>query len=430
MDKNNNMKCSFCGKSRKDAEKLVAGPEGAYICDECVELCHSIIDNDKEGVIDNDKELEIPDPKDLHDYLNHHVIGQEQAKKVISVAVYNHYKILYANKIIKDNDIEIEKSNVLMLGPSGVGKTLIAKKIADYIDVPFAIGDATTLTEAGYVGEDAESVLERLIQAANGDITLAEKGIVFIDEVDKKARKSESNTTTRDVSGEGVQQALLRLIEGTQCKIKTTTKSKYTDEFIEFDTSNVMFILGGAFVGIDKIIEKRLKSKSKIGFNSKILSEDDKNELLTKIRSEDVVHYGIIPELVGRLPVIATMEHLSKEQLRKILTDVKNNVIMQVKSLLRLDNLDIVFTDNYYKEVSEISIKSKMGARALKSIVENSLINIMFRIDEFNKSGVHTIRFDNYPYGDKKPILIFDDREELDTKYKIYRGIDELEKQQ
>jgi ATP-dependent Clp protease ATP-binding subunit ClpX len=223
---------------------------------------------------------------------------------------------------------------------------------------------------------------------------------------------------------------LLRLIEGTQCKIKTNTKSKYTDEFIEFDTSNVMFILGGAFVGIEEIIEKRLKSKSKIGFNSKILSEDDKNELLTKIRSEDVVHYGIIPELVGRLPVIATMEHLSKEQLRKILTDVKNNVIMQVKSLLRLDNLDIVFTDNYYKEVSDIAIKSKMGARALKSIVENSLINIMFRIDEFNKSGVHTIRFDNYPYGDKKPILIFDDREELDTKYKIYRGIDELEKQQ
>jgi len=424
MSEDISLTCNFCGKKRDDVEKLIAGP-GVYICDECIKLSYSIVQDDQSDINALDFS-DLPKPSEIKDYLDQYIMGQDAAKEILSVNAYNHYKRI-SNVI---HDVDIDKTNVLLLGPTGTGKTLLAKTLAKKLQVPFAIADATTLTEAGYVGEDVESVLERLLTLSDFDISVAERGIVFIDEVDKKARKSESNTTTRDVSGEGVQQALLRLIEGTQCKIKTTTKSKYTDEFIEFDTSNVMFILGGAFVGIEEIIEKRLKSKSKIGFNSKILSEDDKNELLTKIRSEDVVHYGIIPELVGRLPVIATMEHLSKEQLRKILTDVKNNVIMQVKSLLRLDNLDIVFTDNYYKEVSDIAIKSKMGARALKSIVENSLINIMFRIDEFNKSGVHTIRFDNYPYGDKKPILIFDDREELDTKYKIYRGIDELEKQQ
>ena len=424
MSEDISLTCNFCGKKRDDVEKLIAGP-GVYICDECIKLSYSIVQDDQSDINALDFS-DLPKPSEIKDYLDQYIMGQDAAKEILSVNAYNHYKRI-SNVI---HDVDLDKTNVLLLGPTGTGKTLLAKTLAKKLQVPFAIADATTLTEAGYVGEDVESVLERLLTLSDFDISVAERGIVFIDEVDKKARKSESNTTTRDVSGEGVQQALLRLMEGTQCKIKTTTKSKYTDEFIEFDTSNVMFILGGAFVGIEEIIEKRLKSKSKIGFNSKILSEDDKNELLTKIRSEDVVHYGIIPELVGRLPVIATMEHLSKEQLRKILTDVKNNVIMQVKSLLRLDNLDIVFTDNYYKEVSEISIKSKMGARALKSIVENSLINIMFRIDEFNKSGVHTIRFDNYPYGDKKPILIFDDREELDTKYKIYRGIDELEKQQ
>jgi ATP-dependent Clp protease ATP-binding subunit ClpX len=424
MSEDKSLSCNFCGKKRDDVEKLIAGP-GVYICDECIKLSYSIVQDDQ-AVITALDFSELPKPSEIKNYLDQYIMGQDAAKEILSVNAYNHYKRI-SNVI---HDVDIDKTNVLLLGPTGTGKTLLAKTLAKKLQVPFAIADATTLTEAGYVGEDVESVLERLLTLSDFDISVAERGIVFIDEVDKKARKSEGNTSTRDVSGEGVQQALLRLIEGTQCKIKTTTKSKYSDEYIEFDTSNVMFILGGAFVGIEEIIEKRLKSKSKIGFNSKILSEDNKNQLLHKIRSEDVVHYGIIPELVGRLPVIATMENLSKEQLRKILTDVKNNVIMQVKALLRLDDLDIIFTENYYKEVSEISIKSKMGARALKSIVENSLINIMFRIDEFNKSGVHAIRFDNYPYGDKKPILIFDDREELDTKYKIYRGIDELEKQQ
>jgi ATP-dependent Clp protease ATP-binding subunit ClpX len=424
MSEEQTLTCNFCGKKRDDVEKLIAGP-GVYICDECIKLSYSIVQDDKP-----DMNLlvfsDLPKPSEIKDYLDQYIMGQDAAKEIVSVNAYNHYKRI-SNVI---HDVDIDKTNVLLLGPTGTGKTLLAKTLAKKLQVPFAIADATTLTEAGYVGEDVESVLERLLTLSDFDLSVAERGIVFIDEVDKKARKSESNTTTRDVSGEGVQQALLRLIEGTQCKIKTNTKSKYSDEYIEFDTSNVMFILGGAFVGIEEIIEKRLKSKSKIGFNSKILTEDDKNKLLSKIRSEDIVHYGIIPELVGRLPVIATMEHLDKEQLRKILTDVKNNVIMQVKSLLRLDDIEIEFSDNYYKELSEIAITSKMGARSLKSLVENSLINIMFRIDEFNKSGVHTIRFDNYPYGDKKPILIFSDREELDTKYKIYRGIDELEKQQ
>ena len=424
MSEEQTLTCNFCGKKRDDVEKLIAGP-GVYICDECIKLSYSIVQDDKpdmNSLVFSD----LPKPSEIKDYLDQYIMGQDAAKEIVSVNAYNHYKRI-SNVI---HDVDIDKTNVLLLGPTGTGKTLLAKTLAKKLQVPFAIADATTLTEAGYVGEDVESVLERLLTLSDFDLSVAERGIVFIDEVDKKARKSESNTTTRDVSGEGVQQALLRLIEGTQCKIKTSTKSKYSDEYIEFDTSNVMFILGGAFVGIEEIIEKRLKSKSKIGFNSKILTEDDKNKLLSKIRPEDIVHYGIIPELVGRLPVIATMEHLDKEQLRKILTDVKNNVIMQVKSLLRLDDIEIEFSDNYYKELSEIAIASKMGARSLKSLVENSLINIMFRIDEFNKSGVHTIRFDNYPYGDKKPILIFSDREELDTKYKIYRGIDELEKQQ
>ena len=423
MSEDQALTCNFCGKNREQVEKLIAGP-GVYICDECVKLSYGIVSEEQAGELGNLEFEELPKPSDIKEFLDLYIMGQDSAKEILSVNAYNHYKRI-SNVI---HDVEIDKTNVLLLGPTGTGKTLLARTLAKKLQVPFAIADATTLTEAGYVGEDVESVLERLLTIADFDLDLAQRGIVFIDEIDKKARKSESNTATRDVSGEGVQQALLRLIEGTQCKIKMSTKNKYGEDFIEFDTSNVLFILSGAFVGIEEIIEKRIKKKTNIGFNSKLLSDNDKNELLTKINSSDVVLYGLIPELVGRLPVIATLDNLSEKQLRKILTDVKNSIIMQIKSLLRLDNIEIKFSDEYYNQVSKLAIQSKMGARALKSLVENSLINIMFRIDEFNNNGVHTIRFDNYPNNDKKPVLVYGDREEIDGNYKLYRGIDELEK--
>ena len=423
MSEEQGLTCNFCGKNREQVEKLIAGP-GVYICDECVKLSYGIVSEEQAGELGNLEFEELPKPSEIKEFLDLYIMGQDSAKEILSVNAYNHYKRI-SNVI---HDVEIDKTNVLLLGPTGTGKTLLARTLAKKLQVPFAIADATTLTEAGYVGEDVESVLERLLTIADFDVDLAQKGIVFIDEIDKKARKSESNTATRDVSGEGVQQALLRLIEGTQCKIKMSAKNKYGEDFIEFDTSNVLFILSGAFVGIEEIIEKRIKKKTNIGFNSKLLSNNDKNELLTKINSSDVVHYGLIPELVGRLPVIATLDNLSEKQLRKILTDVKNSIIMQIKSLLRLDDIEIKFSNDYYDQVSKLAIQSKMGARALKSLVENSLINIMFRIDEFNNNGVHTIRFDNYPYNDKKPVLVYEDREETDGNYKLYRGIDELEK--
>ena len=423
MSEDKVLNCNFCGKGRDEVEKLIAGP-GVYICDECIRLSYGIVSEDISEDLEDIKFDELPKPTEIKSFLDQFIIGQDNAKEIMSVNAYNHYKRI-TNVI---TDVDIEKSNVLLVGPTGTGKTLLAKTLAKKLKVPFAIADATTLTEAGYVGEDVESVLERLLTIADFDVELAQKGIVFIDEVDKKARKSESNTTTRDVSGEGVQQALLRLVEGTQCKIKVSNKNKFKDEFIEFNTTNVLFIMSGAFVGIENIIEKRLKSKSKIGFNSKILSETDKNKILQKIDSSDVVSYGLIPELVGRLPVIANCDNLSEKQLRKILTEVKNSIIIQIKSLLRLDNIELEFTDNYYSQVSSLALKSNMGARALKSLVENSLINIMFRIDEFNKNGVKTIRYDNYPNRKEfYPVIIYDDREETDTNFKLYRGIDELE---
>ena len=422
MSEDQALTCNFCGKKRDDVEKLIAGP-GVYICDECVKLSYGIVSEEQGGELGNLDFDELPRPSDIKDFLDLYIMGQDSAKEILSVNAYNHYKRI--SNII--HDVEIDKTNVLLLGPTGTGKTLLAKTLAKKLQVPFAIADATTLTEAGYVGEDVETVLERLLTIADFDVELAQKGIVFIDEVDKKARKSESNTTTRDVSGEGVQQALLRLIEGTQTKIKMSTKNKYGEDYIEFDTTNVLFILSGAFVGIEEIIEKRIKKKANIGFNSKLLTDNDKNELYSKINSSDVVQYGLIPELVGRLPVIATLDNLSEKQLRKILTEVKNSIIIQIKSLLRLDNLEIEFSNEYYDQVSKLAIQSKMGARALKSLVENSLINIMFRIEEFNNNGVHTIKFDNYPHKGNKPILVFEDREETDNNYKLYRGIDELE---
>ena len=420
-ENNDHLTCNFCGKKREEVEKLIAGPD-AYICNECITLSYDIVKEESELNLFDINFEDIPKPQEIKDYLNEYVIGQDSAKEILSVSSYNHYKRI-SNKI---KDTKLEKSNILIIGSTGSGKTLLVKTLAEKLGVPFAIADATTLTEAGYVGEDVESVLERLVNLANFDVELAQRGIVFIDEIDKKARRSESNTGTRDVSGEGVQQALLRLIEGTTAKVRVNSGKKISDDFVDFDTSNVLFIVGGAFVGIEKIIEKRLRKASAIGFGSKIVGSDDRKILLEKITEQDIVDYGLIPELVGRLPVFGIMEMLNKEQYKNILTNVKNSVILQVSSLMEVDDIALEFADEYYDNVAEMALKSSTGARSLKSIVENSIVNIMFRIKELKDIGVTKVKFNHYPSSkDKFPVLVFDGKEEIDANYKVYRQIDE-----
>ena len=385
----NNLTCNFCGKHRNEVNKLVAGPD-VYICNECIELSYKIIDDD---FTDEDLELDnIADPKEIREYLDKYIIGQDLAKKVLSVSAYNHYKRIESPVV---DEVEIEKSNVLMLGPSGVGKTLLAKTLSKKLKVPFTIADATTLTEAGYVGEDAESVLERLLQSANGDITLAEKGIVFIDEVDKKARSSESNTATRDVSGEGVQQALLRLIEGTTTYINIGS-NKLSSEKIEFNTDNILFILGGAFVGLDNIIKARVNKKNKIGFNSALDNENDLDkDVYLHATHEDIIKYGLIPELVGRLPVLAGLTDLDTDDLTHIQQESKNSVSNQVKALYKLEGISVGFTDNFYKIVSEEAIKLKTGARGIRSVLEQFFIDLTYNITDLKKKKVKEIYIDD-----------------------------------
>ena len=416
------LSCNFCGKNRDDVEKLIAGPD-VYICDECITLSYKIVNDDKELNIENLNFNNIPKPDEIKEYLDTYITGQDNAKEVLSVNAYNHYKRI---SNVVDN-LELDKTNLLLVGPTGTGKTLLAKTLAKKLNVPFAIADATTLTEAGYVGEDVESVLERLLVLSNFDIDLAERGIVFIDEVDKKARRSESSTNTRDVSGEGVQQALLRLIEGTTTKVKIGSGKKLTEEYIEFNTDNVLFILSGAFVGIENIIEKRLKKKSKIGFNSAIVDSKERDKILRKLIAEDVIEFGLIPELVGRVPVITSLDKLSQKDLYNILTNIKNNIILQTKELLKLDNLNIEFSNNYLETLSNLAFSSKLGARALKGLVENSVFNLMYRVKSLNERNIESIRFDDYPLtNDKYPVLIDKNgNETIDTEYKLYRGINE-----
>lgn len=423
MTEQKQLACNFCGKYREDVEKLISGPD-VYICNECVTLSYKIIKEDKELEV-NDFNLEtLPKPDEIKSFLDEHVIGQVFAKEILSVSAYNHYKRISQSA----PDVDIEKTNILLVGSSGSGKTLLAKTLAKKLKVPFAIADATTLTEAGYVGEDVESVLERLLSLSNYDLSLAEKGIVFIDEVDKKARRSESSTSTRDVSGEGVQQALLRLIEGTVTKVKINGGKKIIDEFIEFDTSNVLFILSGAFVGIEEIIEKRLKKKASIGFNSTLSGIKDDNNVLQNLQSSDVIDFGLIPELVGRVPVITTLNKLTESDLYKILKNVKNSIIDQTKELLRIDDLEIEFSDGYLKTLARLAIKSKLGARSLKGLLENSVFSCMYRIKELKQKDIKTIRFDEYPTDhDKYPVLIdINNKEMTDTNYKLYRGVSEI----